>query len=259
MNEYSQPISNSKTLYSNCGYISYRFNRDIYFKIAKLSYELFENEEFQYCFEPYYDVLDAFEDLEIPGIDLSLRQSVYYRSNITPTFVSERIVPKNRVNLFEELKEQNFDYHQPFLLLLDSKRTYGGDKLSLKSDSFYSKKRIDLAESSDVYKTIPWTLKQLAARVPFKIGSIDVNETNRCLLIKNYLFLFSSVSKYYDEKSKGNIGRKKQEVSFVTLKEIRNQYRHGIITIDEAIKRSGLGSRSTFYRRIRELEDSQKG
>ncbi len=258
MNEYSQLILNSKIIYSNYGYISYKFNKSIYFKIAKLSYELFENEEFQYCFEPYYDVLDAFEDLEIPGIDLSLRQSAYYRSNITPTFVSERITPKNRVNLFEELKEQNLDYYQPFLLLLDSKRTYGGDRLSLKSDSFYAKILVDFEETSDVYKIIPSTLKQLAARMPVQIGSIDVTEKNRCILIKNYLFLFSNISKYYDEKSKGNIGRKRQEVSFVTLKEIRNQYSHGIITIDEAVKRSGLGSRSTFYRRIKELEDSKK-
>ncbi len=258
MNEYSKSNIDSKTIYSNYGYISYKFNKNIYFKIAKLSYELFENEEFQYCFEPYYDVLDAFEDLEIPGIDLSLRLSAYYRSNITPTFVSERITPKNRVNLFEELKEQNLDYHQPFLLLLDSKRTYGGDRLSLKSDSFYDKKLADFEGTSDIYKIIPSILKQLAARVPFKLGSMDVNENNRCILIKNYLFLFSKVSKYYDKKSKGNMGRKRQEVSFFTLKEIRNQYSHGIITIDEAVRRSGLGSRSTFYRRIKEMGNSEK-
>lgn len=259
MNEYTKLIIDSKSIYLNYGYISYKFNKDIYFKIAKLSYELFENEEFQYCFEPYYDVIDAFEDLDIPGIDLSLRQPVYYRSNITPTFVSERIVPKNRVNLFEELKEQNFNYHQPFLLLLDSKRTYGGDRLSLKSDSFYTKKLANVEESSDLYKIIPSTLKQLAARVPFKVGSIDVNENSRCILIKNYLFLFSTVSKYYYEKSKGNVGRKKQEVSLVVLKEIHNQYKHGIIPIDEAVRRSSLGSRSTFYRRVKEMEEGKKG
>ena len=55
-------------------------------------------------FEPYYDVLDAFPTLDIPGIDLSLKLKVYYRSNFMPVFVSERIIPKNRVNLQEELK-----------------------------------------------------------------------------------------------------------------------------------------------------------
>ncbi|WP_269744975.1 hypothetical protein [Haploplasma axanthum] len=42
------------------------------------------------------------------------------------------------------------------------------------------------------------------------------------------------------------------------LREIRNQYVHGIITIDEAVKRSGLGSKETFYRRHRELKDKEE-
>lgn len=257
MNEHSKKIIDSKLIYSNYGYISYRFNEDIYFKVAKLSYELFENEEFQYHFIPYYDVLDALETLDIPGIDLSLRLPSYYRSNITPSFVSERITPRNRVNLYEELKEQNIDYYQPFLLLLDSKRTYGGDNLSLKSDSFYTKKIGILKNTSDIYKIIPANLKKLAAREYFQIGKIDVNDDNRCILIKNYLYLFSMISEYYNKKSKGSSGRKRQEISFVTLKEIRNQHRHGIITIDEAVRRSGLGSRSTFYRRLKELENDK--
>lgn len=258
MDEFSRGILDSKVVYSNHGFISYKFNKDIYFKIAKLSFELFENEEFQYCFEPYYDVLDAFKDLDIPGIDLSLRLPNYYRANITPSFVSERITPRNRVNLYEDLKDQGFDYYQPFLLLLNSKRTYGGDQLSLKSGQFYDHKLASMEESSDIYKTISAVLMKLAARITFKIGNIEVNDENRSILIENYLYLFSKISKYYDSKSKGSKGRKKKEISFITLEEIYSQYKHGIISINDAIKRSGLGSRRTFYRRIKELTNQPK-
>ena len=39
-----------KSIYSNYGYISYKYRDDIYFKFAKLTYELFENEEYQFIF-----------------------------------------------------------------------------------------------------------------------------------------------------------------------------------------------------------------
>jgi len=201
MYEYSQRITGSKVLYSNYGYISYKFNKQIYFKIAKLTYEKFDNEEFQYCIEPFYDVVDAFDNLEIPGFDLSTRRAQYYRSNFTPVFVSERITPKNRVNLHEELKIDNLDYHQPFLLLLDAKRNYSGDKLSLKSDIFYHEMVDFTKETEDIYKTISYILKQLATRSPMqKIGDLLVTSENRAILIRNYIYLYNKISKYYDLK-----------------------------------------------------------
>ncbi|MFH2116658.1 MAG: hypothetical protein ABII85_01300 [Bacillota bacterium] len=258
MNEHAKKVENSKTIYTNSGYISYKYNDDLYFKIARLTYELFENEEYQYVLEPFYDVLNAFKSLEIPGIDLSLRENKYYRSNMTPVFVSERVTPKNRVNLQEELKEYHIDYYQPFLLLLDSKKTYGGDQLSLKSNLFYEKQIAKIEETNDLYKTVSYTLKKLSSRIPMNIGDIEVSNLNRTILIKTYLFLYEKVSAYYDQKSKGNRGRQKQTVSFVVLREIRNQYNHGLISIDEAVKRSGLGSKRTFYRRLKELEESEQ-
>lgn len=257
MNEHALRITDNKIMYTNQGYVSYRCNNEIFFRIAKLTYELFDNESYQYIFEPYYDILDAFESLDIPGIDLSLREKVYYRSNLTPVFISERVTPKNRINLLEELKEYDMNYYQPFLLLMDSMKVYGGDKLSLKSDKFYNNIIDKTHETNDLYKTISYTLRKLAARVSFKIGNLEVNDHNRTNLIKNYLFLYEKVSVYYDQKSKGNIGRRKQSVSFVVLREIQKQYSNGLITIDDAVKRSGVGSKRTFYRRLKELNESE--
>jgi len=254
MNERAIKIENKKLVFSNYGYISYKYKDGLFFKIAKFKYELFENEEYQYIYEPYYDILSVFDQIDIPGIDLSLRETKYYRTNMTPIFVSERVTPKNRVNLHDELREQNVEYYQPFSLLLDSKKTYGGDKLTLKSEHFYAEQIMTIEETKDLYKTVSSTLKKLAARISMKIGQIEVTDENRGLLIKNYLYLYDIVSHYYDQKSKGTPGRKKQEISFVVLQELRNQYVHGLISIDEAVKKSGLGSRRTFYRRLEEYE-----
>lgn len=257
MSEQYVPIKNSKLIYTNHGYITYRLS-GIDFMIAKLTYELFDNEEFQYIFEPFYDVIDAFDILDIPGIDLDLRQSIYYRSNMTPSFISERIIPRNRVNLLEEMKAYHIDYYQPFLMLLDSNKTYSGDRLTLKSMNHYQNILDEITESKDIYKNISNTLKRLASRDLFNLGDIKVDTSNRTLLIRNYLYLYGLVSRYYENKTKNYRGRQKQKTSFIVLKEVHKQYKNGLITIDDAVEKSGLGSKRTYYRRIKELEESKK-
>jgi len=253
MNEKMTKINNVKTIYSSFGYITYQYNKSLYVKVAKLTYEKFEDESFQYTFEPYYDALDVF-NIDIPGIDLSLRKEAYYRVNLTPVFISERTTPKNRVNLREELKNQNMDYYQPFLLALDSRFVYSGDRLSLKSENFYEKDVPLYKKNKDLYKDIPLALKNLAARRVFFIDDTEINDKNRVHYLKIYLSIYKNMSNYYSEKKQKDKGRIKHTISDELLIEIRNQFIHGIINIDEAIKRSGLGSKSTFYRRLKELE-----
>ncbi len=257
MNDLNSPIQHMTSIYHNEGYITYQWKK-VYFKIAKLTYELFPDESFQYIFEPYYDVLDAIDGLEIPGIDLTLRQQAYYRVNVTPVFVSERITPKNRVNLIEELKEYNLDYHQPFLLLLDAHKQYGGDHLSLKSDTFYLNLENNHMDENDLYKLIPKTLQTLASRSNFILGSIIVNSVNRTILIKNYCHLYEKVSHYYQNKIKRNRGRAKQSVPFIMLEETQKLYTNGVITLEEAVKQSGLSSKRTYYRRVKEMKEKEK-
>ncbi|MFA7589140.1 MAG: hypothetical protein WCY22_02135, partial [Acholeplasmataceae bacterium] len=195
--------------------------------------------------------------VDIPGIDLTLRQGLYYRVNLTPVFISERVTPKNRVNLRDELLEQKMDYYQPFLLALDSPRVYGGDRLTLKSESFFEKNVPQYIDQTDLYKDIPLTLKNLAARRYFNINQIEINDHNRLYYLQIYIHLYQKVSKKYIDKKKKHVGRKKKTISNELLLEISNQYAHGVITIDEAIKRSNLGSKSTFYRRLRELKKTE--
>lgn len=97
-------------------YITYQYNKDLFFKLAKLTFERFDDESFQYIFKPYYDIIDSFDDIDIPGIDLSIQREEYYRVNLTPVFITKRVVPKYRVNLHEVLNELGLDYYQSFLL-----------------------------------------------------------------------------------------------------------------------------------------------
>lgn len=254
MNEMTKKIENEKLIFSKWGYITYQYNKNLFFKIAKLTYEMFDNEQFQYIFEPFYDVLEIIK-VDIPGIDLTLKQKYYHRVNLTPVFISERITPKNRVNLRDELKQQNMDYYQPFMLALDSKRVYGGDNLSLKSESFYDENVPLYYSQKDLFKDIPLTIKNLAARRNFVLNQIEVTDQNRMYFLNIYLHLYQKISQYYTDKKKKHVGREKKTISNELLLEIRDQYAYGVITIEEAIDRSKLGSKSTFYRRLQELEN----
>jgi hypothetical protein len=150
------------------------------------------------------------------------------------------------------------DHYQPMLLMLDSKKTYSGDRLSLKSEHFYDMMATRIEETADLYKLIPAQLRKLASRSPMVIGTLVVTNENRANLIKNYLFLYEKVSNHFNQKSAFGRGRQKQSVAFVVLREVHSRYTQGFIDIDEAVKQSGLGSKRTYYRRIKELQESEK-
>lgn len=249
MNELSRKITGIKIIYNKEGYITYKYNDKLYFKVAKLTFERFEDESFQYTYEPYYDVLDCL-NIDIPGIDLTLKKEKYYRVNMTPVFISERSVPRNRVNLLEELKSEGLDFYHPFLFVLDSNKVYGGDRLTLKSETFFNNLVPPYKDEKDLYKNIPRVLKNLGARRTIEIDNVEVNDSNRYYFFKIYLQLYKKISYMYSEKK---VGKNKKTISKVLLSEIRNQHVNGIITIDEAVKRTKLGSKSTYYRRIKEL------
>lgn len=251
MSDNNQKIIGEKLIFKDSGFITFKYKNNIYFKIAKLTYERFENESFQYTFEPFYDVIEKL-NISIPGIDISLKLKYYYRTNFTPVFISERITPKNRINLREELLEQGFDYHQAFLLALDSSKSYSGDKLSLKSDDFFEMTVQKYEETKDLYKKIPKVLKNLAARNIFELDGVIVDDSNRREYLEIYLNLYETISFYYKEKSSNYVGRKKQIISKELLSEIRSQHLNGIITLEEALFRSGLRSKTTYYRRLKE-------
>ena len=64
---------------------------NVLYKISRIDYIQYENEEYEYIFTPYYNVIDflpvsLFQG--IPGLDLSLRRERYIRKNMVPCFIS---------------------------------------------------------------------------------------------------------------------------------------------------------------------------
>ena len=114
------------------GVIKIKYRDDIKFNICKITYELYENDNFQYIFEPYYDILDALPksmSQGIPGINLNKRKKVYYRVNKVPSFISERTMTIDGENLQEELEKVCMKEYNPLEWLIRTNTEYSGDNL----------------------------------------------------------------------------------------------------------------------------------
>ena len=59
-------------------------------KISLIIYREYSYTEFEYIFEPYYEVIDSIMGFKgIQGLNLSLRKKEYIRKNIIPSFIYE--------------------------------------------------------------------------------------------------------------------------------------------------------------------------
>ena len=102
------------------------------YKICKITYRLFEDESFEYVFEPNYfliDLLDSKYFQGIPGLNLDLKKQEYIRKNIIPTFISERVPQKNREDFYELLEKLNMKFMDPIEYLIRTDEQYFGDNL----------------------------------------------------------------------------------------------------------------------------------
>ena len=90
------------------GQIYFEYN-GLTFNVCQI-YEKRVDDSYIFTFEPNYKVKDIippsanFEGIQ--GLNLNLKQNIYERTGI-PTFVSERIPPKNREELYMILEKNN--------------------------------------------------------------------------------------------------------------------------------------------------------
>ncbi|MCQ2071224.1 MAG: hypothetical protein MJZ68_08845, partial [archaeon] len=113
------------------GTIMYRDRLGHCYRICRIDQITFESEEFRYEFRPDYGTIDILppEFDGIPGLDLSLRRECYVRENIVPVFIAERVPPRNRENLSEELEEVGLGYYDALEWLIRTDTQYFGDRL----------------------------------------------------------------------------------------------------------------------------------
>ena len=110
---YTTPIL-EKPSYRNSGIIKAVTASGEKIQVARIDYESFENEEFQYIISPFWDIIDVLSPKVfqgIPGIDMELRLEHYYRVNYVPVFITERTPGESREDLWELLESVGLDYY----------------------------------------------------------------------------------------------------------------------------------------------------
>ena len=168
-------------------YICLKDDMNIEYKIARIKYKLWENEEFEYSFKPNYSVIDLLDSSifqGIPGLDLDQRKEEYVRKNITPVFISERSPNANRENLWELLQSHNMDYLNQLEWLIRTDTKYIGDRLYVTAyDSSSQDILINANEetkkftrSRDVIRKL---LEYVCAGYTIEYQGLTINNSNR--------------------------------------------------------------------------------
>lgn len=267
--DYTTPISEELTkIYSLSGEICFMYTKNTLFKVARITYELFEDESYQYIFEPYYDVIDGLEYVDwggIPGINLSHRLTQYWRVNMTPVFISERSPSPNRVNLMQELQEANLTYLNRLKWLINTNTIYTGDKLVVQDTHFNNFHKISNLSGQWHALSI---LQLLGMRLPIVIDGKTFEMSDRSTLIKAFLIEYEFLSsKRKRNQRDGQLlakerstyaGRKPISVPLTVLAEVQKKLDSGYITISQAMEITNL-SKSTLYRKLKALKQHEEG
>lgn len=242
------------------GIICYKNELGIEFRVCNIDYFLYEDESFKYLFTPNYDVIDLLRSDNrfqgIPGLDLDLKEKVYERNNINPTFISERTPSSNREDLYNILEKVGLDYLNPIEYLIKSKEIYSGDSLYV--IEFEENKRIiidDLLTKNNSYSILKIAIENIARgnTIYLKDGTLlNSKDTFNMLLFlfkKNLETKKLNVNKTISRTKNGSNykGRKPIEVDQLLFVEQLERVNKKQITAKQAAKNLGI-SIDKFYR-----------
>lgn len=254
--------------FTTTGVICTKDKYNFIYKIAKIVYTEYEDGSYLYSITPFYNVIDMLSPFVfqgIPGIDISIRKTVYERKNITPTFISERTPSDNRENLYELLEEYGMDYLNRLEWLIRSKYRYSGDNFFVKRyDETDKGITINVNSINELVKRTNLINKKLLEIICYGNNLISsefsINDNNRSEYYKLLMSLYVTALNSKKEKQREGIdkckaaggfkGRKKLSIDEVLLQSVLSDFTNKIINEEEALKELGV-SRSTFYRRLR--------
>lgn len=286
-NEYTSPLTGIP-YYRNSGII-YAVDRNGYkYTVSRVDFERYDDQNFQYIFSPEWSVIDSLSPAifqGIPGLDMSLRLERYYRVNMTPYFISERTPSEGREDLWELLEDVGLDYYDRFEWLLRSNMRCGTDNLIVEraemprriifesseklpsnlqpSDCIVIKGLHAIANTNHRLRQCLLHILRSGAQIWDESEDRILSE-EECGLLLNFLILQERLDDIQNKQShlegiaraKQNgkySGRKKIKVDNNLLKQIADDFYARKITEAEAMKRTNISSRSTFYRRLKEI------
>ena len=286
INRITTPLAGVPT-YVNSGIIKAVMKSGEKISVAQIDYQEFDEENFQYVISPYWEIVDGLPASVfqgIPGIDMDLRLKDYYRVNYIPTFIAERTPSENREDLWELLESVDLDYYDRFEWLLRTKMRSANDNLIVErrrieetvgqftsgiiSGLQYGDKVIvesmeSIADTTAGLTDGMFNIVTSGIDVVTESGQVLVDATTRAAMIP-YMVAQRIMSRrerishqqagIEQAKKDGKYaGRKPTPVDENVLRQVAKELDEGIITIEEAMKRTKINSRSTFYRKLRNL------
>ena len=286
INRITTPLAGVPT-YVNSGIIKAVMKSGEKISVAQIDYQEFDEENFQYVISPYWEIVDGLPASVfqgIPGIDMDLRLKDYYRVNYIPTFIAERTPSESREDLWELLESVDLDYYDRFEWLLRTKMRAANDNLIVErrrieetvgqftsgiiSGLQYGDKVIvesmeSIADTTAGLTDGMFNIVTSGIDVVTESGQVLVDSMTRAAMIP-YMVAQRIMSRrerislqqagIEQAKKDGKYaGRKPTPVDENVLRQVAKELDEGIITVEDAMKRTKINSRSTFYRKLRNL------
>lgn len=205
-NEQTRPLDGTP-IYRSSGIIKV-CDDDMRFAIALITFERFDDQNFQYIFTPFWRVIDTIPIRcfpGIPGINLDYRLEHYYRVNMTPVFISERTPGTSRENLWEMLESVGMDYYDRFEWLLRTKARCGTDNLIVDRLPENERRLYLNGETPEA------TLESLSIKDDITIKSLHDVGDNPLQFQQNFLWILQSGASVYIEDEERSISDLERE------------------------------------------------
>jgi hypothetical protein len=286
-NRITTPLAGTPS-YVNSGIIKAVMKNGEKISVAQIDYQEFDEENFQYVISPYWEIVDGLPASVfqgIPGIDMDLRLETYYRVNYIPTFIAERTPSENREDLWEILESVGLDYYDRFEWLIRTPMRAANDNLIVErrrteqvvekyttgilSNLQYGDKVIvdsmeAIADTTAGFADEIFTVITNGVDIISESGQMLVDITTRSSMIPIIIAQKIIAQREYAKNRRSGIeqakkqgkyiGRKPIEVDEKVLRQVNQELKAGLISVEEAMKRTKIGSKSTFYRKVRALD-----
>lgn len=274
--------------YINSGIIKVVMKSGEKISVAQIDYQEFDEENFQYVISPYWEIIDGLPSSVfqgIPGIDMDLRLERYYRVNYIPTFIAERTPSENREDLWEILDSVGLDYYDRFEWLLRTTMRSANDNLiverrrvsqiveefitgMLPAIQYGDKIVVDsmeaIADTAAGFTDRIFTVVTNGVDIITQSGQVLVDAVTRAAMVPIVVTQRMITRREHVVNRRDGIeqakkdgkytGRKPIEVDKKVLRQVNQELKDGLITVEEAMRRTKIGSKSTFYRKVRALE-----
>ncbi len=285
-NRITTPLAGAPS-YINSGIIKALMKSGEKVSVAQIDYQEFDEENFQYVISPYWEIIDGLPASVfqgIPGIDMDLRLQHYYRANYIPAFIAERTPSENREDLWDLLESVGLDYYDRFEWLLRTKLRSSNDNLIVDrrrpnqvveeytsgvlqtlqyGDKVIVESLESIADTTTAFSDFIFTAVTSGIDVIGQAGHILIDAATRSAMVPTMVVERIISRREQAEKRIAGIeqakkdgkyaGRKPLQIDEHLLLQVSKELNEGLITVEEAMSRTGIKSRSTFYRKLRKF------